>query len=67
MVVWAVVIPTFWYVTSRNLSAGVLGASPDGRLATALREWRAPLVFGSFMVLVLLVLERFWYYWSTLL
>jgi uncharacterized membrane protein len=66
MVVWAVVVPTFWYVTARNLTAGVLGAPPDGRLATGLREWRAPLVFGSFMVLVLLILERFWYYWSTL-
>ncbi|GAA5114304.1 vitamin K epoxide reductase family protein [Alloalcanivorax gelatiniphagus] len=67
MVVWSVVIPTFWYVTARNLSAGVLGAAPGGRLATGLREWRGPLVFGTFMVIVLLVLERFWYYWSTLL
>jgi uncharacterized membrane protein len=67
MVVWAVVIPLFWYVTARNAAAGVLGSPPGGRLATGLRDWRAPLVFGSFLVVVLLVLERFWPYWSSLL
>jgi len=66
MVVWAVVIPLFWYVTARNATAGVLG-SPDGRLATVLRDWRGPLVFGTFLLVVLLVLERFWSYWSSLL
>ena len=67
MVVWAVVIPLFWYVTARNAGAGVLGPPSGGRLATGLRDWRAPLVFGTFLVVVLLVLERFWTYWSSLL
>ncbi|TGN66643.1 vitamin K epoxide reductase family protein [Nocardioides eburneiflavus] len=67
MVVWAVVIPLFWYVTARNAAAGVLGSPPGGRLATGLLDWRAPLVFGTFLLVVLLVLERFWTYWSTLL
>lgn len=67
MVVWAVVIPLFWYVTARNAAAGVLGAPSGGRLATGLRDWRAPLVFGTFLLVVLLVLERFWTYWSSLL
>lgn len=66
MVVWAVVIPLFWYVTARNAAAGVLGAPPGGRLASVLRDWRAPLVFGTFLLVVLLVLERFWSYWSSL-
>ena len=67
MVVWAVVIPLFWYVTARNVAAGALGAAPDGRLADVLRDWRGPLVFGTYLVVVLLVLERFWSYWSSLL
>ncbi|MBC2932272.1 vitamin K epoxide reductase family protein [Nocardioides sp. zg-1228] len=66
MVVWAVVIPLFWYVTARNATAGVLGP-PDGRLASLLRDWRGPLVFGTFLLVALLVLERFWSYWSSLL
>ena len=67
MVVWAVVSPVFWYVTARNAAAGVLGASSGGRLATGLRDWRGPLVFGTFLLVVLLILERFWTYWSSLL
>lgn len=67
MVVWAVVIPLFWYVTARNVAAGALGTDPGGRLADALRDWRGPLVFGTFLVVVLLILERFWSYWSSLL
>ena len=67
MVVWAVVIPLFWYVTARNVAAGALGADPDGRLADGLRDWRGPLVFGTYLVVVLLVLERFWSYLSSLL
>lgn len=66
MVVWAVVIPVFWYVTARNAAAGVLGAPPGGRLASGLQDWRGPLVFGTFLLVVLLVLERFWTYWSSL-
>lgn len=65
MVVWTVTIPLFWYVTSRNATAGVLGA-PDGPLARFLRDWRGPMVFATYAVVVLLILERFWDYWSTL-
>ena len=67
MVVWAVVIPLFWYVTARNAAAGVLGVDRHGRLADGLRDWRGPLVFGTFLLVGLLVLERFWSYWSSLL
>ncbi|MBD3947850.1 vitamin K epoxide reductase family protein [Nocardioides ganghwensis] len=66
MVVWAVVIPLFWYVTARNAAAGVLGAPSGGWLGSVLRDWRGPLVFGTFLLVVLLVLERFWSYWSSL-
>ena len=39
----------------------------EGRLADGLRDWRGPLVFGTYLVVVLLILERFWSYWSSLL
>ncbi|SEB93699.1 Uncharacterized membrane protein [Nocardioides exalbidus] len=68
MVVWVVVIPTFWYVTRRNLREGVLGeAARDGGLRRFLDGWSAPLLFGVYAVVVLLILQRFWSYWSTLL
>lgn len=68
MVVWAAVIPLFWYVTLRNLSQGVLGAGARNNRATEfVREWHAPLLLVPFVVLVVSITERFWFYWSTLL
>ncbi|RYB94174.1 vitamin K epoxide reductase family protein [Nocardioides oleivorans] len=68
MVVWVVVIPTFWYVTRRNLREGVFGeAAAEGGLRRFLDGWSAPLLFGVYAVVVLLTLQRFWSYWSTLL
>jgi uncharacterized membrane protein len=67
MVVWAVVIPLFWYVTLRNLAAGALGESAArSRVTGTLRDWSGPLLFGAYLLVVLLVLERFWTYWSSL-
>lgn len=68
MVVWAVVIPTFWYVTMHNVGSGVFG----GRIArsTAVRRAREAHVLVLTLVtlvLVSLILERFWSYWITLL
>ena len=50
MVVWAVVIPVFWYVTLRNLSEGVFGdALKDSRGIAWLHEWHAPLLLLPFV------------------
>ncbi|MEV7602388.1 vitamin K epoxide reductase family protein [Kitasatospora sp. NPDC089797] len=68
MVVWAAMIPLFWYATLHNLRSGVIPVGP--RVRTAVREaaryhWVVPALW--YAVIVLLVLNRFWYYWSTLL
>ncbi|WP_395297359.1 vitamin K epoxide reductase family protein [Kitasatospora hibisci] len=68
MVVWAAVIPLFWYTALHNLRSGVI---PVGRrLRPVVREaaryhWAVPALW--YAVVVLLILERFWYYWSTLI
>ncbi len=68
MVVWAVVIPTFWYVTLHNLAQGALGHRLQRSRATTLaKEWHAPILLVPFAVLMTLIAERFWSYWSTLL
>jgi uncharacterized membrane protein len=68
MVVWAVTIVLFWYVTLHNLSTGVipLPAGWDGAVR-ALREfhWVVPVVW--YLVIVILIGFRFWFYWKTLL
>jgi uncharacterized membrane protein len=68
MIVWSVVIPIFWYVTLRNLTRGAVGQRlQHSGAATFLREWHAPLLLVPFVLLVGLIAERFWSYWSTLL
>ncbi|QKW18464.1 vitamin K epoxide reductase family protein [Kitasatospora sp. NA04385] len=66
MVVWAVVITAFWYTTLHNLRTGTLPAPPTlRRLATLPFQWLVPT--AAYLVILLLILNRFWYYWSTLL
>lgn len=68
IVVWVVVIPTFWYVTLRNVANGVLGQkAASARATTVLREWHAPVLLSAFVLVVALIAVRFWSYWSTLL
>ncbi|MEE1786318.1 vitamin K epoxide reductase family protein [Streptomyces sp. SP17BM10] len=68
MVVWVGVVALFWYTTLHNLRSGVI---PVGRgLRPVVREaaryhWVVPALW--YAVIALLVLDRFWYYWSTLL
>ncbi|WP_030058378.1 MULTISPECIES: vitamin K epoxide reductase family protein [Streptomyces] len=67
MVVWATVVALFWYTTLHNLRSGVIPVGP--RLRVVVREaaryhWALPVLWAA--VIALLVLNRFWYYWSTL-
>ena len=62
MVVWAVTIPLLVMVSAIALQP--LSGSP---VARALYGWRWPLVTFWFTAVVLLILVRFWDYWSTLI
>lgn len=62
MVVWAVTIPLLVVVASIALRP--LASNP---VAHGLYQWRWPLVVVWFTAVLLLILERFWDYWSTLL
>lgn len=67
MVVWAVVIPVFWYVSLRNAAAGVLGRRIEHSAAVRLlREWHLVAVTATVLLVVALITEQFWYYWRTL-
>jgi uncharacterized membrane protein len=62
MVVWAVTIPLFVVVSSIALQP--LGGQAVARV---LYSWRWSLVALWFAALILLIIVRFWYYWSTLI
>jgi uncharacterized membrane protein len=65
MVVWAVTIPTaVWLVIASVRSHLPHGG---GRVAQGLWEWRFSLVGAWYLVVLVLILVRFWDYWRTLL
>ena len=68
MVVWAVTIPVFWYVTLRNLEAVAAGLPrPLGRAVAGARAHHGILLTVWFLFIAAAILQRFWLYWSTLL
>ncbi|GGW47028.1 membrane protein [Streptomyces lucensis JCM 4490] len=65
VVVWAVTIALFWYVSLHCLQRGII-ALPRGVLEF-LQDTHWMLLGAWYGVIVLLVLTRFWSYWSSLL
>ena len=67
MVVWAVTIPVFWYVTLRNLAALVHRLpAPVARGVAAARAHHGVVMTVWFLLIAAAILQRFWLYWSTL-
>lgn len=67
-VVWVVTIALFWYVTLHNLKQDVIPVPRSGRGALNLvLESHWILLAGWYGVIALLVLTRFWTYWSSVL
>ncbi|HET6753509.1 MAG TPA: vitamin K epoxide reductase family protein [Jiangellaceae bacterium] len=64
MVVWAVTIPIFWYLTVHNLQAGHIPAT-DALRRFAVRN-RGLVLAGWFLLVAGLVLVRFSAYWASL-
>lgn len=67
MVVWTVTIPMFWYLTLYNLGNGNIKVPKKLRyFAYFLRRHHGDILILWFLVIIALILKRFWYYWSTL-
>lgn len=63
MIVWAVTIPVFWHVTTRNLRTIDTGRRAIGLVI----EYRGALLTAWFLIILALIAVRFWDYWSTLI
>ncbi len=68
MVVWSVMIPIFWYTTLYNLREGNI-KTPEKlkKIVAFLQIHHGDVLVIWFVVIIGLILNRFWYYWSTLL
>lgn len=67
-VVWMITIPLFWYITLYNLREGNIKL-PKGweKVNTFLQENHGSILAIWYIVIFGILLEHFWYYWSTLL
>ncbi|WP_306187784.1 MULTISPECIES: vitamin K epoxide reductase family protein [unclassified Streptomyces] len=67
-VVWVVTIALFWYITLHNLKHRVLPSPAAGRnVLTLVLETHWILLAAWYGLIAVLVLTRFWAYWSSLL
>jgi uncharacterized membrane protein len=63
MAVWAVTIPLLVVVASTAFRPAIRGS----KVARELYDWRWSITAFWFTAVFLLILTRFWYYWSTLI
>ncbi|MGV9994530.1 vitamin K epoxide reductase family protein [Streptomyces sp. NPDC003374] len=67
-VVWVVTIALFWYVTLHNLRAGIVRTPAAARsFLTLVLDTHWLLLAAWYGVIAMLVLTRFWSYWTGLL
>jgi len=68
MITWAATIPLFWYTSLYNIEVGnIISAKRFGPFVGFVRRHHADILIVWFLVITLLILKRFWYYWSTLI
>lgn len=68
MVVWAVMIPVFWYTTLHAVTRRYLPVPASvRRAASALASYHGVVLTCWYLAVAVLILQRFWLYWTTLL
>ena len=68
MIVWVVTIALFWYTLLYNLRAGNIKLPKSLKAAGYFSQrHHLDILIAWYVMFILLILNRFWYYWSTLL
>lgn len=66
--VWMITIPVFWYITLYNVELFESRLSRRiQHIAMFMRKNHGNILLTWYLILLVLILERFWYYWSSLL
>lgn len=67
MVVWAVTWPIFWYLTLHNLREGYIKTPNIIKKPVAFAvKHRGDVLVLWYLIIIGLILKRFWFYWSSL-
>lgn len=67
MLVWLATIPIFWYTLLYNLREGNLFADKYQSTKAFMLRHHGDILLVWFLIIIGLILNRFWYYWSTLI
>jgi len=70
MIVWSVTGPMFWYTTLYNLREGHAPKRITNKIPRAIafaQRHHGDILLAWFLLIIGLILNRFWYYWSTLI
>ena len=68
LVGWVAIMPVFWYTTLYNLRAENIKTPKKLRGAVAfMQRYHLEILTVWFLIIIALILKRFWYYWSTVL
>ncbi len=66
--VWMITIPVFWYITMYNLSERNLRLPPKLEpISLFVQKHHGDILLVWYLVILGILLQHFWYYWSTLL
>lgn len=67
MIVWAVMIPIFLFTSVDNLRAFTATGEPMEKSIRNIVEYRAAVLTVWFLIVLALIIQRFWDYWSSLI
>lgn len=68
MVVWAITLPLFWYITLYNLRTKVITYSPKWKhYVDFMQKHHGDILLAWFGIGIGIIVIQFWYYWSTLI
>lgn len=68
MVVWSMMIPIFWYTTLYNFYHGHIKTPAKlKKVLSFVYKHHADILIVWYLAIVAVILNQFWYYWSTLL
>ena len=67
MLVWSVTMPIFWYTTLRNINEGDLIMVKSESLKKFIFDHHLDILVSWYVIVIVLILVRFWYYWSTVI
>lgn len=68
MVVWTVTLAIFWYTLLYNLRNGVFNVKEKYKKSVDfIQRHHLDILLTWYLVIFLLIMNKFWYYWSTLI